>query len=215
MEETVRLMLNKISIIAATNHQVWFNKTPLKYGEEFRQPDLEDFPELNFKNAHVNHVLENTTDYIRTVIKNIKLVGGRAHTIVDIKVHDIEPGKHPCLPGWHCDSVIDPSHPTEGEIHHIFVTGQASLTEFIGEPICLCIDSRLQQQQLLNSFRNQICNINPRIIRIPSCTITTYGRLDFHRGSTGLFNEKRLLIRVTETDLIRPTNRTTEFKLYN
>lgn len=186
-----------------------FNRASLGFGSSFEQPRPEDFPDKFFKNAAIEYVLRNTTDYVRSVINSIQLQNQHRFVVVDVKVHDIEVNKYPCIPGWHCDTVIDPRHPTTPENHNIFVTGHASLTEFIGQPITLMLD--LQGNPLLSSFRRQIDDLKPAITKIPSCQVVKYGRYDFHRGSIGLANEKRLLIRVSETDITAPNNKLQQF----
>ena len=66
-----------------------------------------------------------------------------------------------------------------------------------------------------NDLKAQIAETYPDVkeVEVPSCQIVTYGRYDFHRGSVSLADGKRLLIRVTETDLVRPMNKIRE-KLY-
>ena len=189
-----------------TNIFTFNGKEPL-LGEKFPQPSQGDFPSLQFKYASFSYVYANTTSYVQQVLDAMPLQHKHKRVVVDVKVTDIKPGSPPCLPGWHCDSVIDPYDTTLPEAHHIFVTGNASLTEFIGEPVSLHYDPSLKHQKLLAFFRSQLNEFkNLKVWKVPSCRITTYGRFDFHRGSIGLFPEKRLLIRATETDLIKPRN---------
>jgi hypothetical protein len=184
-----------------------FNAAPPQLGTEFSQPSEEDFPAIQFKYGGLQHVYKNTTDYVRTVLDACPIKKQHKNIVVDVKVTQIRKGKTPCLPGWHCDTVIDPRNPTTPENHFLFVSGQASLTEFIADPVELEIPDGLQHQAMLHKFRKQIANIDPSILKIPSCQIAGCSRFHFHRGSLGLFDEKRLLIRVTETDLVTPNNR--------
>jgi hypothetical protein len=185
---------------------VFNRKVPL-LGAKFPQPSNSDFPLLQFKYASYSHVYKNTTSYVQQILDAMPLQYQHRRAVVDVKVTQIKPGIPPCLPGWHCDSVIDPYDHTLPEIHHIFVTGSASLTEFIGQPVALQYDSSLKHQKLLASFRKQLDEIEDlEVWKIPTCQVATYGRFDFHRGSMGLFSEKRLLIRATETNLIKPRN---------
>jgi len=194
--------------------KVLFNNLPLKSSAQFEQPDVSAFKTKTYKGATLKCALENSNDYIREVINSIELNGNRKNVLVDIKIHDIEKGKYPCIPGWHCDTVVNPLEESEDEIHHIFVTGYASLTEFISEPISLEVDETKTHQSLLKTFQDQIDLINPRFESIPSCRITTYGRRDFHRGAIGKMNDKRLLIRVTESNILKPNNNERVFSLY-
>ena len=191
----------------ATATKFVFNSHPLQLGKiTFSQPQEDDFPELQFKYADFGHVYKNTTDYVRQVLDSCQLQHNHKWAVVDVKVTQIFPGKAPCLPGWHCDTLIDPYDVRREEIHHLYVTGGASLTEFISSPVELEVDSELQHQKLLHSFRKQLETLEYGVVKVPSCRVVTYGRFDFHRGSLGLFSEKRLLIRVTETDVVAPRN---------
>lgn len=197
-----------------------FNSKPLVIEKSFNQPTNSDFPKETFKNAEINFVSKHTTNYVREIINSVVLSNKRKYVVVDVKTHNIKPGYYPCLPGWHCDTVVDPRHDSEPEIHHLFVSGTASLTEFIAHPVTLDLPEltggiiMLQSGSLLKSFRKQLEKINPKIVSIPSATLVAYGRYDFHRGSKGKFEEKRLLIRVTESDIITPTRHELKCKVY-
>ncbi len=188
-----------------------FNEVSLVFGDEFSQPRENDFPSTQFKYAAFDFAYARTTDYVRTVLDAAPIQKNHKYIVVDIKVTEIKKGKPPCLPGWHCDTIINPFDETKPENHHLFVSGNASRTEFIKGPLQLNVPEDLKHQVLLKNFRDQIDEIQPSTTQIPSCRIASYGRFDFHRGSIGLYDEKRLLIRITETDVIVPRNR--PFKL--
>ena len=191
----------------ATQQTFVFNSESLCLGKAFPQPEENDFPEVQFKYGGLRHVHRNTTDYVRAVIDACPIKGQHKNVVVDVKITAIQKGKAPCLPRWHYDTVIDPRNSTTPENHFLFVSGQASLTEFIAEAVKLEIPDGLLHQAMLHKFRQQIADIDPSIIKIPSCQIAGYGRFHFHRGSLGLFDEKRLFVRVTETDMVTPNNR--------
>jgi hypothetical protein len=141
---------------------------------------------------------------VRSIISSIKLCGAHNFVLVDVKTQEISKGKIPCIPGWHTDTIINPFHDSRPEVHHIFVTGYASLTEFIDQPVTLEVCQNLEDPVMLANFRSQIDRIDPQVTKLNSCQLTTYGRFDFHRGSVGKYPERRLLIRVTESDVVRP-----------
>lgn len=187
-----------------------FNFDPLDFGPTLAQPTETDFPETCYKTADYAFVYRNTNAYVRAVLDAVgsKLaLSKRKRFLVDIKVHDLEQGKFACIPGWHCDSVIDPRHETPGEVHHLFVSGGAGLTEFIAEPVTLTLPSGLKGRRLLSNMQAQLEGKTPQVVSVPSCQVVTYGRWDFHRATKALYNERRLLVRITETDLISPHNR--------
>lgn len=178
-----------------------FNKTPPLEGRQFPQPLAEDFPREFWKNGDHDRVLKGTTDYIRNIVSAVELVGNHSRVLIDIKVQDLKPGMPTCIPGWHCDSVVDVNHPSRPEVHHLFVTGFDALTQFIDEPIEL----NYPKDAPLSHLQEQIKAINPKSRTLQSATWTTYGRTDFHRGAITRKAHRRLLVRVTETDLILPS----------
>lgn len=178
-----------------------FNTKAPEKGLSFSQPTLIDLDTPNFKYADIDFVRLHTTDYIRSILDGVKLVGNRKNVLVDIKVHELTAGKFPAIPFWHIDSVNNPLHPSEPETHHIFVSGEGCLTQFLGAPLTLPIqaDSRLNFDLLVPA--------DHPTYTVPSCTICTYGRYDLHRCVRATVNEYRLLLRVTETDVISPINK--------
>jgi hypothetical protein len=191
-----------------TSHQ--FNFQPLTFGKSFPQPEENDFPEICFKYGDYDYVFQHTTPYVQRILDAAPVQGKHQYVVVDIKVANIQVGKPPCIPGWHCDTVVDPFHDSLPEVHHLFVTGNASLTQFIGMPLNLEIPEGLQHQKLLAHLRKQIDRLTYPVVTIPSCQWATYGRYDFHRGNPGSYEEKRLLVRVTETDVITPIRQPNE-----
>lgn len=183
-----------------------FNATLPSLGSKFAQPDSGDFPVTQFKCADINYVRQNTTDYVREILDAAPIKNQHKHVVVDVKVTLIKKNKPPCLPGWHCDTVINPFEDSLPENHHLFVSGNASRTEFIGTPVELNVPFDLKHQSLLKNFREQLEQLNFYVYKIPSCQFASYGRFHFHRGSLGLYDEKRLLIRVSETNVITPRN---------
>lgn len=153
------------------------------------------YPEFTCKNAEFDLIYKKSNHYIHYVLNNIKLRNKHKYVAVDVKVHDLKVGECPCIPGWHCDTTIELRDELP-EVHHLFVTGEGCLTEFIDEPLSLKHGSLYELQRQIRK--------DVKVKAIDSCTITTYGRFDFHRGPIAKINEKRLLVRVTETDIIVP-----------
>ena len=186
-----------------------FNTEPLKYGKTLPSPRDEDYPPYSFKYGEIETVRSMTSDYVREVIDSAPIGGKHKNVMVDVKVHDLLTGRCPCLPGWHCDSVVRPDHPSQPELHHIFVTGIHCLTLFIAEPVELDLLEEDESMQHLNhSFNEQIKEKYPNVktTEVDSCRIATFGRWDFHTGQFSKGDERRLLIRVSESDIIKPRN---------
>lgn len=193
-------------VLPARTERFVYGREPLGLGASLPPPGPDDLPAATFKNAGLERVRAETTDYVRRVLDAVALRGQHRHVVVDVKVTDIEPGRPPCIPGWHCDSVLDPRHPSRPEVHHLFVTGSASLTEFVDGPVELEIGPARSPQAFLREVNRQLEELAPRVRSAPSCRLVEYGRFHLHRGALGRGRERRLLVRVTETDLIRPTS---------
>lgn len=182
-----------------------YNREPLALGASLPPPGDDDLPTITFKHADLERVRAETTDYVRAVLDAISLRGRHRWVVVDVKVTEIVPGRHPCLPGWHCDTVLDPHHETRPEVHHLFVSGGASLTEFVAAPVELAIGPAPSPAAFLADVNRQLAALAPPVRAVPSCRLVAYGRFDLHRGTRGRARETRLLVRVTETDLVAPT----------
>lgn len=182
-----------------------YNREPPRAGASLPPPGTDDLPRATFKHAGLERVRAETTDYVRAVLDAVDLRGLHRWVVVDVKVSQLVAGRYPCIPGWHCDSVLDPHHPTRPERHHLFVSGDASLTEFVAAPVELTIGPASSARAFLAGVDRQLATLDPPVWSIPSCQVVEYGRFDLHRAARSRANETRLLVRVTETDLIQPT----------
>lgn len=182
-----------------------YNAAPLRLGASLPPPGAGDLPRVTFKHAPLERVRAESGDWVRAVLDAVALRGLHRWVVVDVKVTAIEPGRYPCIPGWHCDSVLDPLHPSRPEVHHLLVTGTASLTEFVAAPVELEIGPAPSARAFLAGLGRQLAAQEPPVRAVPSCRLVEYGRFDLHRGARGVARETRVLVRVTETDVIQPT----------
>lgn len=182
-----------------------YNREPPGLGVSLPAPARDDLPAVTFKNADPARVRADTTDYVRAVLDAVALRGRHRWVVVDVKVTEVVPGRHPCLPGWHCDTVLDPHHASRPEVHHLFVTGAACLTEFVAAPVELELAPAPSPVAFLAHLNRQLAALDPPVRAVPSCRLVEYGRFDLHRGVPGRGRETRLLVRVTETDVVAPT----------
>lgn len=155
----------------------------------------------SFKYASLDYAYKHTTDEIRHLIDNITLKCNRKNVLIDIKFHSLDEGEYPAIPGWHIDCTNNPLHDSRADIHHIWVHGSC-LTEFLKDSIILDVDG-------VTDFNSKIPP-NTDIFSIKPQTVYTYGRFHIHRAAKSTINQDRLLVRITETDIIRPIN-----KVYN
>lgn len=164
-------------------------------------PDDMRLPEIDWKYAPIDLVRETACPLVQAVLDQAPIRGQHRHVLVDVKVQNLRPELCSCIPGWHLDGPGLPNHPSRPEIHHLFVYGGAP-TEFVCESLLLpCRDWMTPK-----NFASQVpAWVSARPIVVG--TINTFTRFDFHRGVHADRPLTRLLIRVTETDVIRPVKR--------
>lgn len=184
-----------------------FNAEPLVLGATVPPPGPADFPDLGFRGAPLATVRERTTEWVRRALDALPIVGDRRHVLVELRVSTIRPGHTAGMSTWHMDTVPDPWHPSPPERHHLLVTGTASLTEFLAGPLELRVAVDEPPYARMWDLDAQLRALAPPTVRVPSCRATTYGRLHLHRATPGTHEERRLLLRVTETDVGRPVRR--------
>ena len=156
----------------------------------------------SFKYADINYVYENSTEPIRKILEQFPVEGKHRSTIVDVKVHYLKKGMFPCLPGWHTDCTLNPWHETKNDVHHIYQVGAECYTRFLAEDFTLEFDSLVPAniKSKMNAVEHKSWTLKPE-------KIYRYDRFGLHAPSVASEDGMRLLIRVTETDLIRPNRR--------
>ncbi len=162
-----------------------------------------------FKYADYDYVYRNcANDYIRYVLDHIPIFGRHKHVLLDVKVHDLKQGQIPCVPGWHLDGSINPKNlPKRPEVFTLFVTGSNARTEFFSEPIRIEVEDSWNFATMSRKCSRFVPQLTLAVWTAGYCQFVTYDDHHFHRGRRATGNEKRLLIRTTETDIITPQNR--------
>ena len=161
----------------------------------FMPPMKEDWPENSFKYASLSYILPRTTDYVRGIIEACPIEGNHKYTVVDVKVHELQPGIIPAFSNWHVDCIADPRDPAREEVHHLFVTEGCS-TEFLATDTPFDLPEKFSYS-IFDGLSG---------VKIKPYHIYTYGR-HLHRATPAEKACRRLLIRVSETDKMRPQNR--------
>lgn len=163
-------------------------------------PEIGDLPAEDWKYADVRHVYPRTSDLVRKIIDKAPITGGFKRVLIDVKVQDLTPDFHSCIPGWHIDGAF-PRPYDEPDIHHLCVLN-GPLTEFIAEPVTLRVSYPVDMADILPQI--------PADVRVTTCApnaITTFTSFDFHRGVIAKAPTRRLLVRLTETNTITAYNR--------
>ncbi len=121
------------------------------------------------------------------------LEGGFRSTLVDLKVVDLKVDQCTCMPGWHIDTVVNPRHPSKSENHLIFTSIFG--TEFVASPVVFS-----KEKDHFSQVIGQIPNDN--VFTAESNRVYRYNRLHLHRGPVVTSDCRRVLVRITETDII-------------
>lgn len=170
-------------------------------------PGPADLPEKSLRGVSLEHARRRGTDYVRRVLDAAPLLGDRRFVVVEVRVALLRRGETQGQATWHLDTVGDPLHDSRPERHHLFVTGTASLTEFLAEPVTLDVPAGGGAYARMAALDAQLRALAPPTVRAPSLMFIDYGRLHLHRATPALHDERRLLVRVTETDVLRPYDR--------
>ena len=169
----------------------WYNVEPR--GETpLGTVDTRDFPPEDFKYADVDFVYPRTNGLVKHIIETAPLTDRFKRVLIDVKVQDLRPEICSCLPGWHLDGSM-----REIEVHHLCILNGPQ-TEFIDEPL-----------HLPGAYPDNVKMI-PADVKITTARegcITTFTSLDFHRGVYATKPTRRLLVRLTETNIIQPRNK--------
>ena len=167
-------------------------------GEEILQPT--EFPDISYKFASYNFVMNNSSDYIRYIISKMPIIGDRKNILVDIKVHHLKKGDYPALKHSHIDVAPNPHYKGREEHHHLFVSGFGCRTEFLKNRV----EVNIPNDKPINF--DKILPKNTKFQKIYGGRIYSYGRV-LHKASKSEEDFTRLLVRVTETDNIHPNNK--------
>lgn len=124
--------------------------------------------------------------------------------IIDSKVTMLMPGMYPCIPGWHHDDV--PRTRSDGQpnytsaswdsaSHVATVVGDASLTEFVSEPITLRVPR--VGRTIYREWDKQLRRRPPKSAQISSGDIIYFETEALHRGMPATKRGWRIFIRAS------------------
>ncbi len=116
--------------------------------------------------------------------------------VVDYKVRDLKKGDFGCpLPEFHTDCVANPWHESKPETHLVFSTHVG--TKFIETPIPV-----RPEDDHFNKVMADKWDWCLRYRQVRPNTITKYGRFNMHAGPLILKDCRRVLIRLSQTEVI-------------
>lgn len=213
-----------------------FNRNPVKFGNRIDTPS-QDAIENTFNLRQVS--LEDAARYggriTREALGAMNFHGDRKYIVVDTKVHFLLPGMYPSIPGWHTDGVprgeslrpdgkgapqvwamerTDISQPR----YHLLVTGASNncQTVFLDGPIELNTVDLVRggtQDLYANMTRmvNEAVKNGQGTFSPDEGVVVEWDWWTVHTAQKAGTSGWRYLIRVTETDYIKPRTSPSDF----
>lgn len=164
-----------------------------------------------FKYADFFYAKNLSCDYVKMIASEMEkhVLGEHKYVLLDVKVCEIKAGKIPAYGFWHTDCTLDMRHKEKEEHHVIFVSGAGSRTEFISSDIDVDfsgVDLKRWSPEYESRITKAISDQSAKILKIDERTLYSYGR-DIHRATPALFDETRILVRMTETNIVYPKSK--------
>ena len=151
------------------------------------------FTELTCKYANLRTIREICSPMIRAIIDTCRLSNNYRYQVIDIKPLEYRANRSTTIiQGWHLDGDRYPRD-TDEDSHHLIVFG-AARTEFMIGP-----------HEYRENFLDEIDSRKYMVWTIPEGIWIHYGNRNYHRGPVPDHDGNRLLIRITESNRIRPT----------
>jgi hypothetical protein len=155
--------------------------------------------QVNMKYAAFEKAVLASNPYVSLVLRAIPTPKRYKRLLVDVKVKDLKAGQIPCLPGWHLDCTMEPDRDGLPETHFLFVAGAGCKTRFVVSPV----EIPIKNGRLVNVDK-AIKEQSPDIFTIKECTVTRYNRYNLHAPSPAEYDGRRLLVRISCCDFIKP-----------
>jgi hypothetical protein len=178
-------------------------------GDKLLKFDGTDKLITSFKDASIEFARKNTNSIVKYIIDHAPVRNQHVRILIDVKIHYMEVGGYTCMKGWHLDgSVNAKSIPKKPEVHHLFIAGVCGHTEFLDTKVDLPIDESLNFVQISKKVGGALDNTEGLpVFAVPNSQYVTYGDHDFHRPAKIMQSGYRLMVRVTETDVLEPRNK--------
>ncbi|MDA2738417.1 hypothetical protein PDQ75_25010 [Bacillus cereus group sp. Bc015] len=204
--------------------QMLFNRNEPIFGKAIEQPSQELIKNtLGLHNASLEDALKYGGELTRQAIGSMNLTFSKKYITVDTKIHMLLPNMCPAIPGWHTDGVprgveLDPTskgkpniqsqETLDSPIFHLLVTGESCLTQFIKErDVILNVPKEpdtILYKMVSQQVQEKVKNGELTSYEAPSCTPVMWDWWELHTGVPAKKHEWRFLIRVTESDIVKP-----------
>lgn len=124
---------------------------------------------------------------------------GHVRWLVDYKVRDLKAGDCGCaLEGWHLDVVTNPWHDSKPDFHLIYSTEIG--TDFLTRKIPVFPDED-HFSKTLSIYNTE--SLEKDVVSSKPNHVSAYNRWQLHRGPIVKKDCKRMLLRVTATEVIK------------
>lgn len=211
---------------------VTFNVNDPVIGNSIPEPSQELIEtSLNLRQVSLEDAARYGGPITKQALGAMNLRGDRKYVVVDTKVHLLMPGWIPAIPGWHTDGVPrgeemnpagkgDPNlrAQIDGSVtaprYHILVTGEHCPTRFAKGPIDLDFDENIGKdlyKEMTKQIRGRVQNGEIETMVTPPSTVVEWDWWNVHTAQQSEGRGWRYLIRVTETDHIRPRTDPNDF----
>lgn len=189
----VKLLSNTMTTTAVTNQNVEMNKNRpvvlvqgLSYDWSDVSTQMTKYKQLT--SGTRSRLPSQTQDVISNMLPHLK--DGYKSLLFDFKVRELQEGDCGCaLEDWHIDVVRNPKHNSKPDNHLIYSTVVG--TEFMLDKL----------QQNVDDFAKLVLPKKPNVWQAPVDSIVQFDRFNLHRGPIVEYPCKRVLIRLTQTDV--------------
>ncbi len=211
-----------------------YNRNLPVIGKSIPQPSQDAIEgSLNLRECDLVSAMQYGGPITRLAIGAMNLRYDHRYVVIDTKVSFLMKGFIPAIPGWHTDGVPrgddnDPSGTGQAHMdfqetggmtpprYHLLVTGTHSQTEFINEPLWIVSPNDSSIYEKMNKFITDVFTEEDidgplKVLTAPSCTVVEWDWWNIHRAVPASASGWRYLIRVTETDYVKPRSDPADF----
>lgn len=205
-----------------STRQEKFNRGYVRRNVNFRadisEHDIQHTPGL--LNASIDDAIRYGGLAIRHALSGLPLIEDREHVIVDAKVHMLMPGMVPAIPGWHTDGVPRsengaPTGPLAPDLtrqegrrsphYHLLVAGCDAPTVFLEDRnVLVDVPDHPTPDLYAEITREVTAWTDLERVEIPMGQWWTWDWWELHSAQPSRASGWRLLIRVTESDFVKP-----------
>lgn len=136
------------------------------------------------------------------------------NVLVDIRVHSLQKGYYPAIPGYHLDwlpRTKDGENPVIDVIpdydHVVMILAETSLTEFVAEPLSLLLPEEKPFEWANDEIKRWTSVGKLDTKHVVNGDMVRFTSRDWHRPVAAEKNEWRFLIRASRIDHRKPSNK--------